>query len=89
MQYLISLTPLSFIVRGFEYSFDTDILNFDDVIDIIIFLIQKFSKQQGVGNKHIANYVDIYENYDYEVMGLREKFNKEIINTKNYLNYII
>ncbi|HOH58938.1 MAG TPA: hypothetical protein PLQ22_02885 [Bacilli bacterium] len=80
------LNNFAFIVRGFEYSFDTDILNFD--VDVIGYNNIPYSKvfinNKGVGNKHIANYVDIYENYDYEVMGLREKFNKEIINTKNY-----
>ncbi len=85
------LYSFAFIVRGFEYIIDTDVLNFD--VDIIGYKDIPYSKvfinNKGVGNKHTANYIDIYENYDFEILGLRDNYKDEIITTDNYFDYYL
>lgn len=83
------LNNYAFIVRGFEYSLENDILNFDaDVIGYNDIPYSKvFINNKGVGNKHSSNYIDIYENYDYEIIGLREHFSNVEVNTNNYFDY--
>ena len=81
------LKSYSFVVKGFYYDFDFDILDFD--VDIVGYNLIPYSKvfilNKGTGNKYIQDFHDTFDNYDIECIALKKHFGYENVNPSNYL----
>ncbi len=82
-----TLHDYAFVVRGFYYDFDTDILDFD--ADIVGYHDIPYSKvfisTKGIGNKYIQDFHDTFDNYDIESIALKQHFGFDYVNPFNYL----
>lgn len=82
-----ALNNYAYVVRGFYYDFDSDILDFD--VDIVGYNDIPYSKvfisNKGTGNKYIQDFHDTFDNYDIESIALKKKFNFNYVNPENYL----
>lgn len=85
-----SLCDFAFVIRGFYYDFDDNILDFD--ADIVGYNQIPYSKVfisgKGTGNKYIQDFHDIFDNYDIEQISLKKIFGHNNINPSNYLDKI-
>lgn len=81
-----ALHDYAFIVEAFEYDTDSRILNFDATIvganDIPYSKV--FINQRGVGNKFRSNFSEDADNYDSEIIALREKLGYSFVTPDNY-----
>ena len=86
-----TLNNYAFVVKGFYYDFDTDILDFD--VDIVGYEQIPYSKvfisNKGTGNKYIQDFHDTFDNYDIESIALKNIFGYDEINPSNYLDRIL
>ena len=79
----------AFIVEGFEYNLDSDVLDFKVLLVGYknIPYSKVFINNKGVGskyNKQIKNYIDIF---DAEIISLRKKYG-QLVTIDNFDNYI-
>jgi hypothetical protein len=82
------LNNYAFLITGFEYSFDTDTLNFDALIvgENNIPYSKVFVNEKGAGNKFNYIFNESADDYDREIISLRKTFGQEV-NPFNYLEY--
>lgn len=80
------LCHYAFIVDAFEYDVDTGVLNFDIIIvgPNEIPYSKVFINRRGVGDKYIKSFVDDVDNYDTEVIALKEKMGYDNVNPDNF-----
>jgi len=82
------LKNYAFLVKGFEYDTNTRGLNFDTVIvgENGVPYSKVFINEKGVGNKFTKVFNDMAEDYDMEIISMREKFgvNVDVLNYSNY-----
>ena len=80
------LHDYAFIVEAFEYDTDTKTLNFDATIvganDIPYSKV--FINQRGAGNKFRSSFNEDADNYDSEIIALREKLGYSCVTPDNY-----
>jgi len=80
------LHDYAFIVEAFEYDTESATLNFDATIvganDIPYSKV--FINQRGSGNKFRSNFNEEADNYDYEIIALREKLGYASVTPENY-----
>lgn len=83
------LCDYAFIVNSFEYSFETDTLNFDVLVvgENNIPYSKVFINEKGVGNKFNPIFNENADDYDREIIALRTKFGDEV-NPYNFAEYI-
>ncbi len=83
------LFDYAFIVNGFDYSFDNDILNFDVTIigENKIPYSKVFINNKGTGNKFTSVFNEMAESYDMEIVSLRKKYGQNI-GPDNYIYYM-
>lgn len=85
-----ALHNYAYVVRGFYYDFDTDILDFD--VDIVGYNGIPYSKvfisNKGTGNKYIQDFHDTFDNYDIESIALKRQFGFDYVNPENYLEKV-
>ena len=76
----------AFIVEAFEYDTDSGILNFDVLIvgENGIPYSKVFLNKKGTGNKFTATFFESMENYDTEIIALRECLGYENVGPDNY-----
>jgi hypothetical protein len=81
----IVLKNYAFIVKSFEYDFKTQILNFNALIvgDNKVPYSKVFVNEKGVGNKFNLIFNEMAEDYDMEIISLRQHFG-ENVNTDNF-----
>lgn len=82
-----TLNKYAFVVKGFHYDFDLDVLDFD--ADIVGYNLIPYSKvfitSKGTGNKYNQDFHDVFDNYDIECIALKKHFGYEYVNPSNYL----
>ncbi len=78
----------AFIIRAFEYDCDTKVLNFDALIvgENKIPYSKVFINEKGTGNKFNFIFNENADDYDREIILLREKYGEDV-NPYNYLDY--
>jgi len=85
-----ALHNYAYVVRGFYYDFDSDVLDFD--VDIVGYNDIPYSKvfisTKGTGNKYIQDFHDTFDNYDLESIALKKKFGFDYVNPENYLEKV-
>lgn len=76
----------AFIVEAFEYSQETEVLNFDVTIvgEFDIPYSKVFINRRGVGNKFVSHFHESSDIYDTEIIALREKFGYDNVNPENF-----
>lgn len=81
----------AFVVRGFFYDFDLDVLDFD--ADIVGYRDIPYSKvfisTKGAGNKYIQGFHDLFDNYDIESIALKQHFGYDYVNPDNYIEKLM
>lgn len=81
-----ALHDYAFIVEAFEYDTETMVLNFDATIvgsnDIPYSKV--FINQRGAGNKFRSSFNEDSDNYDSEIIALREKLGYSNVTPDNY-----
>lgn len=84
------LKNYSFVVRGFYYDFENDVLDFD--VDIVGYNLIPYSKvfitNKGTGNKYVQDCHDTFDNYDVECIALKNHFGYENVSPANYLEIL-
>ncbi len=84
------LSNYAFLVNAFEYDVETKILNFD--VTIVgpenIPYSRVFVNQKGTGSKYIKAYFESLDNYDTEIIALREKMGYNNVGVENYIDTI-
>ncbi len=81
-----SLHDYAFIVEAFEYDTDSKILNFDVLVvgENGIPYSKVFLNKKGTGNKFTAAFTESIENYDTEIIALRENLGFDAVGPENY-----
>lgn len=77
----------AFIIEAFEYNTETSILNFDATIvgDNDIPYSKVFINRRGTGNKFAAIFNENADNYDTEIIALREKLGYDNVSPLNFV----
>lgn len=80
------LNNYAFIVEAFEYDTDNNILNFDATIvgNNQVPYSKVFINRRGVGNKFSMMIADNTDNYDTEIIALRERLGYDNVTPDNY-----
>ena len=80
------LHDYAFIVEAFEYDTDSGILNFDVLVvgENGIPYSKVFLNKKGTGNKFTAAFTESVENYDTEIIALRENLGFDAVGPENY-----
>lgn len=85
-----ALHDFAFVVRGFYYDFDNDVLDFD--VDIVGYNQIPYSKvfisNKGTGNKYIQDFHDTFDNYDIELLTLKKHFDFDNVTPANFLEKV-
>ena len=84
------LNNYAFIVEAFEYDTDNNILNFDATIvgNNQVPYSKVFINRRGVGNKFSMMIADNTDNYDTEIIALREHLGYDNVTPDNYGNIV-
>lgn len=84
------LKGYAFIIEGFDYNFDTGVLNFDAIIvgENKIPYSKVFVNKRGVGEKFTKQFYERSDTYDTEILALRERFGYENIYPENYYDVL-
>ena len=84
------LHDYAFIVEAFEYDTETQVLNFDATIVGAnnIPYSKVFINQRGAGNKFRSNFNEDADNYDSEIIALREKLGYANVTPDNYSDIV-
>lgn len=90
-QISMTINYYAFVIKGFYYDFDTDVLDFDaDIVGYDQIPYSKiFISNKGTGNKYIQDFHDTFDNYDIESIALKKHFGYDEINPSNYLEKVI
>lgn len=82
------LNDYAFIVKGFEYDVQTNILNFDALIvgENNIPYSKVFINEKGTGNKFTKVFNETAEDYDIEIISIRQNYN-QTIDVTNYAEF--
>lgn len=90
------LNYYAFIIEAFEYDTDNSILNFDATVVGYgqIPYSKVFINRRGVGNKFSMMFVDDIDNYDTEIIALRNYLGYDSVTPNNYTsimadNYVL
>lgn len=80
------LHDYAFIIEAFEYDTESKVLNFDALIvgENGIPYSKVFLNKKGTGNKFTSVFTESVENYDTEIIALREKLGYEAVGPENY-----
>lgn len=80
----------AFIVKSFEYDTISKILNFNALVvgENKIPYSKVFINEKGVGNKFNYIFNELTEDYDIEIIPLRQYYG-EIVNTNNFYEYVL
>ena len=80
------LNGYAFIVEAFEYCEETEVFNFDATVvgEYDIPYSKVFINRRGTGNKFSSYFHESSENYDAEIIALREKFGYENVCPENF-----
>jgi len=83
-----AINNYAFIVNAFEYDFETDILNFDVLIvgENNIPYSKVFLNNKGVGSKLTKTFSNVFDNYDFEIIKLRQFYGSEV-SPDNFIAY--
>ena len=81
-----ALKDYAFIIEAFEYNTETEFLNFDALIvgENDIPYSKVFMNKKGTGNKFTSVFSESVENYDMEIIALREHLGYENVGPENY-----
>lgn len=84
-----TLKDYAFIVKSFEYDVNTKTLNFNALIvgENKIPYSKVFINEKGVGNKFNLIFNEMSEDYDMEIIALKDYYG-DIINTNNFNKYV-
>lgn len=82
----VALHDYAFIIEAFEYDTVTGILNFDALVvgENGIPYSKVFLNKRGTGNKFSAAFTESTDNYDTEIIALREHLGYENVTPDNY-----
>jgi len=85
-----TLNDYAFIVKSFEYDTITKMLNFNALIvgENKVPYSKVFINEKGVGNKFNVIFNELTEDYDMEIISLRQHFG-ECVNTNNFYEYVL
>ena len=80
----------AFIVESFEYNEINKVLDFNIVIvgEHNIPYSKIFLNKKGVGNKFTSAFNEYAENYDAEIISLRNHFGYEVVYPDNYMDFV-
>lgn len=80
------LHDYAFIVEAFEYDTDSGVLNFDVLVvgENGIPYSKVFLNKKGTGNKFTAFFTESVENYDTEIIALRDNLGYDAVGPENY-----
>ena len=81
-----ALKDYAFIIEAFEYDTETEFLNFDALVvgENGIPYSKVFMNKKGTGNKFTSVFSESVENYDMEIIALREHLGYENVGPENY-----
>ena len=84
------LKGYAYIIEGFDYDFDTGILNFDAIVvgENKIPYSKVFVNKRGVGEKFTKQFYERSDTYDTEIIALREHFGYENVYPENYYDIL-
>lgn len=84
-----ALNNYAFIVDSFEYDDLTKTLNFNATIvgESGIPYSKVFVNKRGVGNKFTSKFHEANDNYDTEIIALREAYGYDQVSPENFLEY--
>lgn len=85
-----TLRDYAFIVKNFEYDCVSQILNFNVLIvgENKVPYSKVFINEKGVGNKFNLIFNELTEDYDMEIISLRQHYG-EVVNTNNFYEYVL
>ncbi len=85
-----TLNDYAFIVKSFEYDTTTKTLNFNALIvgENKVPYSKVFINEKGVGNKFNLIFNELTEDYDMEIISLRQRYG-ECVNTNNFYDYVL
>ena len=86
-----TLNDYAFIVQAFEYDTDSKTLNFDALIvgENSVPYSKVFVNRRGVGAKFSTMFTHDAENYDIEIIALRQRMGYTSVSTDNYNDIIL